>query len=114
MSNKDTLTVTARIAADKTFAALFDTIREHGDAPAAYWLKGEEELSMTYAEMCRRADDFASFLGSLAPDSGWIAIAAVTCRDRPPPSRGACRSRTASLINLEGSTFQCTSLVLMC
>ena len=92
MSNKDTLTVTARIAADKTFAALFDTIREHGDAPAAYWLKGEEELSMTYAEMCRRADDFASFLGSLAPDSGWIAIAVDTCRDWPTLFWGVLRS----------------------
>ena len=56
------------------------------------WLKGEEELSMTYAEMCRRADDFASFLGSLAPDSGWIAIAVDTCRDWPTLFLGVLRS----------------------
>ena len=35
MSNTDAMSVSARIAADKTFAALFDTIRDHGDAPAA-------------------------------------------------------------------------------
>ena len=79
MSNKDTLTVTARIAADKTFAALFDTIREHGDAKAAYWLKGEEELSLSYAEMARRSDDYAAYLKENTPEGGWIGVAVDTC-----------------------------------
>ena len=92
MSNMDAMSVSTRIAADKTFAALFDTIRDHGDAPAAFWLKGEEEFSMTYAEMCRRSDDFAAFLGSQSPDSGWIAIAVDTCRDWPTLFWGVLRS----------------------
>ena len=60
MSNCDVLSVCARLEADKTLATLFEILREYGDAPAALWLKGEQELSSTYAELTRRAADYAA------------------------------------------------------
>ena len=45
MSNLDALSVCKRLEADKTLATLFDILRDYGDAPAALWLKGEQELS---------------------------------------------------------------------
>ena len=57
MSNFDALSVCARLGADKTLATLFDIMRDYGDAPAALWLKGEQELSCTFSEMACRSDD---------------------------------------------------------
>ena len=56
MSNLDALSVCERLEADKSLATLFDILRDYGDAPAALWLKGEQELSCTYAEMALRAE----------------------------------------------------------
>ena len=68
MSNTDILQVCARLEGDKSFAGLFDILRDYGDTLSAVWLKGDKELSLSYAEMTRRADDFAAYytlLGSL-------------------------------------------------
>ena len=98
MSNMDVLSVSSRLKADKSLVALFDILRDYGDAPAAFWLKGEEELSLSFAEMTRRADDYASFLSSLVPDHGWIAIAVDTCHDWPTLFWGVVRSGHNALL----------------
>ena len=92
MSNTDALSVSEQLKADKTLATLFEIIRSYGDTPAAFWLKGEEELSLSYAEMARRADDFASCLSSLIPEKGWVAIAVDTCHNWPTLFWGVIRS----------------------
>ena len=79
MSNMDLLQVTARLESDKRLPALFDIIRDYGDTPCAVWLKGEEELSLSYAEMARRADDYAAYLKENTPEGGWIGVAVDTC-----------------------------------
>ena len=83
MSNLDALSVCERLEADKSLATLFDILRDYGDAPAALWLKGEQELSCTYAEMALRADDYAACIAQLAPEEGWIGVAVDTCHDWP-------------------------------
>ena len=92
MSNMDALSVSARLAESKTLATLFGILREYGDAPASLWLKGEQEMSRSYAEMTRRADDYAACLTSLAPEGGWLAIAVDTCHEWPALFWGAIRS----------------------
>ena len=92
MSNTDALSVSEQLKADKTLATLFEIIRSYGDTPAAFWLKGEEELSLSYAEMARRADDFASCLSSLIPEKGWVAIAVDTCHNWPTLFWGVIRN----------------------
>ena len=98
MSNCDVLSVCARLEADKTLATLFDILRDYGDAPAALWLKGEQELSSSYAEMARRADDFAACISALAPEEGWIGIAVDTCHNWPALYWGVMRSGHNALL----------------
>ena len=86
MSNLDAQSVCARLEADKTLSTLFDILRDYEDAPAALWLKGEQELSCTYSEMTRRADDYAACIARLAPDEGWVGIAVDTCHTHPRPT----------------------------
>ena len=81
MSHMDALSVSERLKADKTLSTLFDILRSYGDAPSAFWLKGEEELSLSYAEMTRRADDYASCLSSLVPETGHLFAGADTAAD---------------------------------
>ncbi len=92
MSNYDALGVSARLEADKTLDTLFSVLREYGDVPAACWLKGEQECSWTFAEMTRRADDYAACLFSLSPERGWLGIAVDTCVEWPALYWGAIRS----------------------
>ena len=92
MSNMDFHQVSSRLEADKQFSALFDVMREYGDTPAAVWLKGDEELSLSYKEMIRRADDFAAFLMAGTPEGGWIALAVDTCPNWPSLFWGTIRS----------------------
>ena len=98
MSNLDALSVCERLEADKTLSTLFDIMRDYGDAPAAFWLKGEQELSCTFAEMTRRADDYAACIAELAPDQGWIGIAVDTCHDWPSLYWGVMRSGHNALL----------------
>ena len=98
MSNCDALSVCARLEADKTLATLFDIMRDYGDAPAALWLKGEQELSCTYAEMTHRADDYAACIAELAPEEGWVGIAVDTCHDWPSLYWGVLRSGHNALL----------------
>ena len=98
MSNLDALSVCQRLEADKTLATLFDILRDYGDAPAALWLKGEQELSSSYAELARRADDFAACISTLAPEEGWIGIAVDTCHNWPALYWGVMRSGHNALL----------------
>ena len=98
MSNLDALSVCQRLEADKTLATLFDILRDYGDAPAALWLKGEQELSSSYAEMARRADDFAACISAIAPEEGWIGIAVDTCHNWPALYWGVMRSGHNALL----------------
>ena len=98
MSNCDAQSVCARLEADKTLATLFEILREYGDAPAALWLKGEQELSCTYAEMTHRADDYAACIAELAPDEGWVGVAVDTCHDWPSLYWGVLRSGHNALL----------------
>ena len=98
MSNLDALSVCERLEADKSLATLFDILRDYGDAPAAMWLKGEQELSCTYAEMALRADDYAACIAQLAPEEGWIGIAVDTCHDWPSLYWGVMRSGHNALL----------------
>ena len=59
MSNTGILQVCARLDADKQWCTFFDILRDYGDTLSAVWLKGEKELSLSFAEMTRRADDLA-------------------------------------------------------
>ena len=98
MSNLDAQSVCARLEADKTLSTLFDILRDYGDAPAALWLKGEQELSRTYAEMTRRADDFAACIADQAVEDGWVGIAVDTCHDWPSLYWGVLRSGHNALL----------------
>ena len=98
MSKADALSVSARLAENKTLDTLFGIMREYGDATAALWLKGDQEMSRSYAEMTRRADDYAACLMSLAPDGGWIAIAVDTCYEWPSLYWGVMRSGHNALL----------------
>ena len=98
MSNIDALTVSARLEADKSLATLFDVLRDYGDTPASLWLKGEQELTRTYAEMTRRADDYAACISSLARDESWIGIAVDTCHEWPALYWGVLRSGHNALL----------------
>ena len=92
MSNPTILQVCARLEADKQWSALFDLLRDYGETPAALWLKGDKELSLTYAEMARRADDLAAWIASATPEGGWIAVAVDTCHNWPSLFWGVLRS----------------------
>ncbi len=98
MSNFDALSVCAKLEADKTLSTLFGILKDYGDAPAALWLKGEQELSCTYAEMTHRADDYAACIAELAPDEGWVGIAVDTCHDWPSLYWGVMRSGHNALL----------------
>ena len=98
MSKLDAMSVCARLEADKSLATLFDILRDYGETPAALWLKGEQELSCSYAEMTRRADDFAACLTSLSLEDGWIGIAVDTCHDWPSLYWGVMRSGHNALL----------------
>lgn len=88
----DVLQVTARLEQDKRLPVLFDIIRDYGDTRCAVWLKGEEELSLSYAEMVRRADDYAAYLMENTPEGGWIGVAVDTCPNWPSLFWGVIRS----------------------
>ena len=88
----DVLQVTARLEQDKRLPVLFDIIRDYGDTRCAVWLKGEEELSLSYAEMARRADDYAAYLMENTPEGGWIGVAVDTCPNWPSLFWGVIRS----------------------
>ena len=92
MSNMDLLQATARLESDKRLPALFDIIRDYGDTPCSVWLKGEEELSLSYAEMARRSDDYAAYLKENTPEGGWIGVAVDTCPNWPTLFWGVIRS----------------------
>ena len=98
MSNCDALSICARLEADKTLGTLFDILRDYGDAPASFWLKGEQENSRTYAEMTHRADDYAAVIAEQAPDEGWIGIAVDTCHEWPALYWGVMRSGHNALL----------------
>ena len=98
MSNCDALSVSAKLEADKSFETLFEVMREYGDTPASVWLKGEQELMRTYAELTRRADDYAACISSLATEDGWIGIAVDTCREWPVLFWGVLRSGHNALL----------------
>ena len=102
MSDMDALSVSARLEADKSLATLFDIMREYGDTPASLWLSGEQEQTRTFAEMTRRADDYAACLSSLATEDGWIGIAVDTCHEWPALYWGVLRSGHNALL-LESS-----------
>ncbi len=98
MMKFDALDVSAKLEADKTLASLFEVLRAYGDTPAARWLRGEEEHSLTYAEMTRRADDYAACLHSLSPEGGWMAVAVDTCVEWPALFWGIVRSGHNALL----------------
>ena len=98
MSQNVTLTVSERLKADKSLATLFEILREYGDTPASLWLRGEQELTRTYNEMTRRADDYAACLSSLAHEGGWIGIALDTCHEWPALYWGVLRSGHNALL----------------
>ena len=92
MSSYNPLAVSARLKADPSLPTLFEILRSYGDIPAARWLKGSQECSLTFAEMTRRADDYAACLRSLVPDQGWLALAVDTCVEWPGLFWGIIRS----------------------
>ena len=98
MGNLDALSVCERLENEKTLDNLFDIMRDYGDAPAALWLNGEQELSCTFAEMAHRADDYAACIAQLAPDAGWVGIAVDTCHDWPSLYWGVMRSGHNALL----------------
>ena len=98
MSQDITLQACERLKADKTLATLFEILRGYGDTPASLWLKGEQELSCTFAEMAHRADDYAACISELAPEEGWIGIAVDTCHDWPSLYWGVMRSGHNALL----------------
>ena len=98
MSNLDAQSVCRRLEADQTLATLFDILRDYGEAPAAYWLEGEQERTRSYAEMTLRADDYAACLNSLGLEEGWIGVAVDTCHDWPSLYWGIMRSGHNALL----------------
>ena len=98
MSNLDAQSVCSRLEADQTLATLFDILRDYGEAPAAYWLEGEQERTRSYAEMTLRADDYAACLNSLDLEEGWIGVAVDTCHDWPSLYWGIMRSGHNALL----------------
>ena len=98
MGHMDAQDVSARLASDKTFATLFDILRDYGDLPASVWLKGEQEHTRTYAEVTRRADDYAACLTGLSPEGGWMGIAVDTCHEWPALFWGVLRSGHNALL----------------
>ncbi len=98
MSNCDVQSMSARLEADKSFATLFEVLRGYGDAPACQWVKGEQELTRTFAEMTRRADDYAAYLAGLSPEGGWMGLAVDTCPEWPALFWGIMRSGHNALL----------------
>jgi len=98
MSNMDAQAVSARLEADKSLANLFNILRDYGDTPASCWLKGDQERTRTYAEITRRADDYAAVLCSLDLAGKWIGIAVDTCHEWPALYWGVLRSGHNALL----------------
>ncbi len=92
MNRYDVPANSAKLSADKNLDTLYGIIRDYGESWAARWLTGEEEHGMTFTEMTDRADDYASCLSSLAPETGWIAISMDTCVEWPSLFWGTMRS----------------------
>ena len=92
MSNSTILQVSARLDSDKQWSTLFDILHDYGEELTAVWLKGEKELSLSFAEMTRRADDYAAWLTENTPEGGWIAISVDTCPNWPTLFWGVIRS----------------------
>ena len=112
MRNMDALSVSARLEANKTLDELFSILRDYGELPAALWLNGDQEMSRSYAEMARRADDYAACLNSQAPDGGWIAVAVDTCYEWPSLFWGIMRSgHNALLLDAAAQDGQLQSLL---
>ncbi|MBR3098707.1 MAG: aminotransferase class I/II-fold pyridoxal phosphate-dependent enzyme [Clostridia bacterium] len=87
-----------RLNADKTLETLFSVIRGYGDLPAAMWLEGDAERSLSFTEMTDKADDCAAYLKELSPDGGWIAISVDTCVEWPSLFWGTMRSGHSVLL----------------
>ena len=112
MSNTSIQQVCARLDADKQWSAFFDIMRDYGDALCAVWLKEEKELSETFAEMTRRADDLAAYLTANTPEGGWIAISVDTCHNWPALFWGVIRSgHNALLLDASASDDMTQSLL---
>ena len=92
MNQYNPLAVSEKLQADPSLSTLFEILRGYGEIPAAMWLKGGQECSLTFAEMTRRADDYAACLYSLAPEGGWMALAVDTCVEWPGIFWGMLRS----------------------
>ena len=98
MSNTTILQVSARLEADKQWSTFFEILRDYGDALSAVWLKEDKERSLSFAEMTRRADDYAAYLAANTPEGGWIAIAVDTCPNWPTLFWGVIRSGHNALL----------------
>ena len=60
MNQYNPLAVSEKLQTDPSLSTLFEILRGYGEIPAAMWLKGGQECSLTFAEMTRRADDYAA------------------------------------------------------
>ncbi len=98
MSNWNVQQISEQMEADPSFATLFGILQNYGDAPACHWLKGEQELTRSFAELTRRADDMAACLLSQTPEGGWIGIAVDTCYEWPSLFWGVLRSGHNALL----------------
>ncbi len=104
MGYYDISKVTARLRADKSLQTLFSIMTEYQDELAARWLEGDQERSMTYAEMTSRADTCAACLASMAPEGAWIALSVDTCPEWPILFWGILRSGHNALLLDASST----------
>ncbi|MER2183834.1 MAG: class I adenylate-forming enzyme family protein, partial [Clostridia bacterium] len=112
MSNSTILQVSARLDSDKQWSTLFDILHDYGEELTAVWLKGEKELSLSFAEMTRRADDYAAWLTENTPEGGWIAISVDTCPNWPTLFWGVIRSGHNALLLDASATDTMTQSLL--
>ena len=70
---------------NSTLRGFFDILCADADAPAAYWLEGEEERSFTFGDLRAAALECAGHVSAANCGSAgeWVGLAVDTCRQWP-------------------------------
>ena len=82
----------ALLEKEKTFRNLYKLICAHGDVPAAMWLEGDTEKSLTFNQLKHLADNWAARLEQLLGTEGRVCISLDSCKEWFPLFWGLVRS----------------------
>jgi len=77
---------------DKSFKNLYSLICGHADIPAAIWLDGDVQKSLSFSELSSLTDNYSSYFRNTLGTEGRVCIALDSCKEWFPIFWGLVRS----------------------